>query len=69
MRSFSLATRFFQPLADELGDAVEPARVELAAEILLEEVVARDAVALRQPHQAAFVGDEALVDVVELLDE
>ena len=69
MRSFSLATRFFQPLADELGDAVEPARIELVAHVVLEEVVARDAVAFRQPHQAAFVRHEALVDVVELLDQ
>jgi len=69
MRSFSLATRFFQPFAESFGDAVEPARVELAAHILLEEVLADDAVAFGQAHQPAFVRHEALVDVVELLDE
>ena len=36
---------------------------------MLEEVLARDAVALGQPHQAALVADQALVDVVELLDQ
>ena len=36
---------------------------------MLQEVLARDAVALGEPHQAALVADEALVDVVELLDQ
>ena len=36
---------------------------------MLEELVAGDAVALGQPHQPAFVGHQALVDVVELLDQ
>ena len=36
---------------------------------MLEEVLARDAVALGEPHQAALVADQALVDVVELLDQ
>ena len=67
--SLSLATRFFQPLAAELRHAVEPARVELGALVLLEEVLARAAVALGEPHQAALVADQALVDVVELLDQ
>ena len=35
----------------------------------MQEVLARDAVALGEPHQAALVADEALVDVVELLDQ
>ena len=56
-------------LGRELRDAVEPARVELGALVVLEEVLARDAVAFRQPHQPAFEADEPLVDVVELLDQ
>ena len=56
-------------LGGELRHAVEPERVELGALIVLEEVLARDAVALGEPHQAALVADEALVDVVELLDQ
>ena len=37
--------------------------------LVLEEILARNAVALGEPHQAAFVADQALVDVVELLDQ
>ena len=44
-------------------------RIELGALVVLEKVLARDAVALGQPHQAPLVADEALVDVVELLDQ
>ena len=35
----------------------------------MQEVLAHDAVALGEPHQAALVADQALVDVVELLDQ
>ena len=56
-------------LGGELRDAVEPARIELGALIVLEEVLAGDAVAFGQPHQPAFVADQPLVDVVELLDQ
>ena len=56
-------------LGRELRHAVEPARVKLAAHVLLEEVLADNAVAFGKPHQPAFVGHETLVDVVELLDE
>src|SRR5689334_374725 len=56
-------------LGGELGDAVEPARIELGALILPQEVLARDGMALGKPHQPALVADETLVDVVELLDE
>src|SRR5262249_4103182 len=56
-------------LGGKLGDAVEPARIELRAEIVLEEVLARDAMAFGEPHHAALIADEALVDVVELLDQ
>ncbi len=69
MRSLSRATRFFQPRGGELRDPVEPARIELGADVVLEEVLARDAVAFGEPHHAAFEADQALVDVVELLDQ
>ena len=64
-----LGDQVLPALGGEFRDAVEPARVELAAHVLLEEVLARDAVALGQPHQPALVGDQPLVDVVELLDQ
>ena len=53
----------------ELGHPVEPTRIELGADIVLEEILARDAVAFGEPHHAAFEADQALVDVVELLDQ
>src|SRR6516164_4167767 len=37
--------------------------------MILEKVLARSAVALSEPHQAALVADQWLVDVVELLDQ
>jgi hypothetical protein len=37
--------------------------------MILEKILARDAMALGEPHQAALVADEALVDVVKLLDQ
>ena len=67
--SLSRATKLFQPLAESFETPVEPARVELGALVVLEEVLARDAVALGEPHQPALVADQALVDVVELLDQ
>ena len=45
------------------------ARIELGALIVAQEILAGDAVALGKPHQAALVADQALVDVVELLDQ
>src|SRR5438445_633743 len=56
-------------LGGELRHPIEPARIELGALVVLEEILARDAVALGEPHQAAFVADQALVDIVELLDQ
>jgi hypothetical protein len=56
-------------LGRELRHAVEPERVELGAQIVLEEILAHDTVTLGEPHQAALIADEALVDVVELLDQ
>ena len=69
MRSFSLRDEILPAFGRQFRDAVEPARVELAAHVLLQKVLADDAVAFGEPHQPAFVGHEALVDVVELLDE
>src|SRR5947207_2919707 len=68
MRSLSF-DEVLPSLGGELGDPVEPARVELRALVVLEEILARNAVALAEPHQAALEDDEALVDVVELLDQ
>src|SRR5436190_11485526 len=53
----------------ELRYPVEPERIELGVAILLEELLARDVVAFGEPHQAAFIADQPLVDVVELLDQ
>ena len=44
-------------------------RIEFGALVVLEEVLARDTVALGESHQAAFVADQPLVDVVEMLDQ
>ncbi len=56
-------------LGGQFRDAVEPARVELGALVVAQEILAGDAVAFGEPHQAALVADEPLVDVVELLDQ
>src|SRR5262249_4982539 len=53
----------------EFRYAVEPERIELGAEIVLEKVLAHDAVALGKPQQASLANDEPLVDVIELLDQ
>ena len=37
--------------------------------MILEEILARDAVTLGEPHQFALVTDEPFIDVVELLDQ
>ena len=44
-------------------------RIELGALVVPEEVLAHDAMALGEPYQPALVANEALVDVVELLDQ
>ena len=56
-------------LGGQFRDAVEPARVELGALVVAQKILAHDAVAFGKPHQAAFMADQALVDVVELLDQ
>ncbi|MNI21438.1 hypothetical protein D3C73_749630 [compost metagenome] len=57
------------PAHAHLLDALRPVRVHLGAEIGLEELGARDAVAVGQAQQPAFLTDQALVDGVELLDQ
>src|SRR4029077_4710028 len=47
----------------QLGYAVEPERIELGALVILEKVLARDAVAVGEPAQAPLGGDEAPADV------
>src|SRR5262249_6491886 len=44
-------------LGGELRPPVEPARIELGALVVLEKTLAREAVALGEPHQAAFIAD------------
>src|SRR5499433_532962 len=56
-------------LGGELRQPVAPARIELGALIVLEKILARDAVTLGEPHQAALIADQAFVDVVELFDQ
>ena len=69
MRSFSLATKFFQPLADSFETRLSQRGSSSPPMYCLRKSSRDDAVAFGKPHQPAFVGHEALVDVVELLDE
>jgi hypothetical protein len=63
-----MATKSFQPRPpDWRRDAASSDRAR--SPDIAQEVLARDAVAVGQAQQAAFGTDEALVDVVELLDE
>src|SRR6266571_4850643 len=64
-----LGDEVLPPLGRELRRAVEPARVKLGALVVLQKILARDAVAFGKPHQPALVAHQALVDVVELLDQ
>ena len=65
----ALAPDEVRPFLAGVADAVDPGLVELVAEVLGEEVLARDAVAVGEPHQPPLEADEALVDRVELLDQ
>src|SRR5215467_8339812 len=53
----------------EIRHAVEPERIELRAQIVLEKVLTPDAIALGEPQQASLVTDEPLVDVIELINQ
>src|SRR5213592_1089318 len=66
--SFSLATRLFQPFALSLDTRLSQ-RIELGALVIPEKILAHYSVTLGEPHQAALVTHEALVDVVKLLDQ
>ena len=67
--SFSFWQKDFQPFDVSRAMRARPVRVELVAAVVREEIGAVDAVALAKPEQLAVVGDEPLVDVVELLDQ
>src|SRR5258708_6424777 len=56
-------------LGRELRDAVEPARIELRALVVPEKILAHHPVTLGEPHQAALITDEPLVDIVKLFDQ
>src|SRR5262249_17063172 len=49
--------------------AVGPGLVQLVAEVLVDEILARHTETVGQPHQAALVRDKTLVYGVELLDQ
>jgi hypothetical protein len=66
---FSRLGEFLPAACGQIADRLHPVRIELGALILLEERVALDAVGFGQTQQAALVLHQALVDVVELLDE
>ena len=53
----------------DLGGAVEPAVVELAAHVAVEERLARDAVALGEAQHLAAQRGQAAVVAIELVDE
>src|SRR5271166_2701912 len=53
----------------QLRDAQEPLRIELRILVVLEEVLAADAMRFAHSHEPDVEVDEALVDVVELLDQ
>ena len=56
-------------LPGRLGHAVEPALVELVAVVLVDELLARHAVVVGEPHQPALQLHQVAVDAVELLDQ
>ena len=58
-----------RPLLAVGRHAVEPGLVEFVAEVFVDELLARHAIAVAQAHEAAFETDQALVDGVELLDQ
>src|SRR3546814_2686877 len=56
-------------LAGQALHAADPARVELAAEIVVEEVLAVDAAALGHAQHLALERQQTAVEAVELVDE
>src|SRR6185437_2720812 len=65
----ALALDELAPLLAVAADAVEPRLIEFVAVVFVDEVLARNAVAVGEAHQTAFEADEALVDRIELFDE
>ncbi len=64
-----LGDELLPPLGGKIGDAADPVRVELGALVFLDEGFAGDLVAFGEPQEPPLERDEALVDVVELLDQ
>ena len=69
MCSLSLGDKILPAAAAELRDAQQPFRIELRILIILEKVLAADAEAFGEAQQPRLKADQALVDVVELLDQ
>ena len=69
MRSLSRATKFFQPLAESFETRLSQRGSSSRALVVSQKIFAHHAVAFGEPHQPAFVADQALVDVVKLLDQ
>src|SRR5262245_61418109 len=69
IRSLSWATKFFQPFSARFETRFEPSWIELRALVLALRALARDTTQLGEPHQLAFVSEESLVDLVEVLDQ
>ena len=61
--------KLFPAARAELGNAQQPLRIKFRALIIAQEVFAADAMALSQPHQAAFKADQPLIDIIKLLDQ
>src|SRR3982074_3073803 len=69
IRSFSLATKFFQPRAESFDTRLRQRGSSSEPWELRKKTPPHASGPLGEPHQPAFVADEALVDVVELLDQ
>ncbi len=57
------------PFLRQAGNILDPVRIELAAEIIVEKFLARHALAVGQPHQLALKAHQLLVDGIELFDQ
>src|SRR6185312_8489336 len=65
----ALALDELSPTLPSCRHGLDPAAIELAGVIGIEEVLALDAIALRKAQQPALEPHQALVDIVELLDQ
>ena len=57
------------PLGRLAFNSLDPVRLQLAAEIVLEEFLARHAIGIAHAHQLAFHAHQLLVDGIELFDQ